>query len=117
MLWPLFLDVKRSVLDLDFYAGARAATPLRGQFLPSKESASEVCCHSKASGLKWQPTSMKRNLQVLEPKKVHPNKQGKKLRREFNGQRHQSVCSVPQHRLEESIEELTMRRSSFLIPK
>jgi hypothetical protein len=50
----LFLDVKRSVLNLDFYAGDRAATPLRGQLLPSKESASEASCRSEASGLRWK---------------------------------------------------------------
>ena len=41
------------MLNLDFNAGKRAATPLRGQLLPSKELASEAFCHSKASGLKW----------------------------------------------------------------
>ena len=38
--------------NLDFYASERAATPLRGQLLPSKELASEAFCHSEASGLK-----------------------------------------------------------------
>ena len=49
----LFLDVKRSILNLGLHASDRATIPLRGQLLPSKESASGAFCHSEASGLRW----------------------------------------------------------------
>ena len=52
LMLQLFLDVKRSNLNLGLHASDRATIPLRGQLLPSKESASEAFCHSEASGLR-----------------------------------------------------------------